>query len=144
VLVVVEMALISWLDGARECWFVHYGICSIVSLQIKGGSIRGCYLLRKTLPLGGLKRENSISAVDLGCWKDAFQKLTRFILRRVIARLLCSEEYLDAIRSPCREVEVGRMRLCNRRRLAASCDKPSEGTSCLLFVDTELLTWITR
>jgi hypothetical protein len=67
------------------------GSVSIVSLQNKRGSIRGCYLLRNTLPLGGLKRENSISAVDLGCWKDAFQKLTRFILRRVIARLLCSE-----------------------------------------------------
>ena len=53
-------------------------------------------------------------------------------------------EDLDVIRSPCHEVEVGRMRLCNRGRLAASCDKPSEGTSCLLFVDTELLTWIKR
>ena len=27
VLVVVEMASISWLDGARECWFVRCGIC---------------------------------------------------------------------------------------------------------------------
>jgi hypothetical protein len=53
-------------------------------------------------------------------------------------------EDLDVMRLPCREVEVGRMRLCNRGRLAASSDKPSEGTSCLLFVDTELLTWIKR
>lgn len=31
-------------------------------------------LLRKTLPLGGLKRENSISAVDLGCWNEVFRR----------------------------------------------------------------------
>jgi hypothetical protein len=92
VLVVVEMASISWLDGARECWFVRCGTCFCCEpSKQRGRGIPGCYLLRKTLPLGGLKRENSISAVDLGCWKDAFQKLTRFILRRVIARLLCSE-----------------------------------------------------
>jgi hypothetical protein len=51
-LVVVEMALISLLDGARECWFVRWGICFCCESAKQRGKYSRVLPLAQNLALG--------------------------------------------------------------------------------------------
>ena len=52
VLVVVEMALISLLDGARECRFVRCGICFCCESSKQRGKYSGVLPLAQNLAFG--------------------------------------------------------------------------------------------